>query len=188
MVYHNCAGTERCTGDGPHNWRRTFSLRTTSTPEGIRLVAGIEDGAALDMTPPSERHFAPDIDLAAFTAAIAAYQGYRRLPDASDEALHEARIARARLRHVIACFVADAVKADVQKSSVVRRVNNHLKALVRSATIEPDASLVSEVIEWIAEGYPDDIAAERARGRPTPVRGRDTIPVRLLTPPTARVS
>lgn len=143
------------------------------------------------MTPPSQRLAAPEIDSVAFTTTIAAYQRTRRLiidrpgdigNDASLDVMHETRIARARLRHVIAAFVADSQQADIPKSSVVRCVNHQVNALVRSGTIDPDASLVSEVVSWIVEGYPDDLAAERAaRGRPTPARGRDVIPIPLVS-------
>lgn len=157
------------------------------------------------MTPPSERLAAPEIDSAAFASTLAAYQRLRRLletvqakraasaglpdlfrpdnvrSDASLEVMHETRIARARLRHVVTSFVAEALQTDIPKATVVRRVNDQVNALVRSGTIDQDAFLVSELIEWIVEGYPDDITLERAaRGRLTPARGRDVIPIPLL--------
>ncbi|HEY4139530.1 MAG TPA: hypothetical protein VGN65_13795, partial [Casimicrobiaceae bacterium] len=100
---------------------------------------------------------------------------------ASFELIHETRIARARVRSVVIAAVADALRADVPKSSLVRRINDHINAMVRAAELEPDAPLVSEVIEWIVEGYPDDLVLEKtAAGRPTPARGHDIIPIHLM--------
>jgi hypothetical protein len=93
--------------------------------------------------------------------------------------VHETRIARARVREVVTTFALGAAQADIAKSTVVRRINDQIKALVRSAEIEPDSALVAELIVWIVDVYPDDFALERT-GRPTPARGRDVIPLHLI--------
>jgi len=90
------------------------------------------------------------------------------------------RIARARLRDVIAGFVAQAQLADIPKSGVVRRVNDRVNALVRSREVEPDTALVAEMIDWIVAAYPDELMLARTGGRPTPARGRDAIPTQLF--------
>ena len=158
--------------------------------------------ACLDMTPPSALA-APDLDSVAFTETLAAYQRSRRLlesvqakrtasaslpdvfrpddirSDASLEVIHEMRIARARLRGLIVEMVAAAVCDELPKATIVRRVNDRVNALVRTGEIDPDAMLVSEIIEWIVDGYPDDVTVTNAaRGRPTPAR-RDVIPLQF---------
>jgi hypothetical protein len=127
------------------------------------------------MTPPTERLAVPELDSAAFATTLAAYQRARR-----HDVIHEARIARSRLRDVISAFVAEALVADMPKSGVVRRINDRVNALVRSREIEPDTALVAELIEWIVAQYPDELVLDRMGGRPTPVRGRDVIPVQLF--------
>ena len=127
------------------------------------------------MTPPTERLAVPELDSAAFATTLAAYQRARR-----HDVIHEARIARSRLRDVISAFVAEALVADMPKSGVVRRINDRVNALVRSREIEPETALVAELIEWIVAQYPDELVLDRMGGRPTPVRGRDVIPVQLF--------
>jgi hypothetical protein len=153
------------------------------------------------MTPSSERPAAPEIDSAALATTVAAYQRARRLHDAlrsqrpdgdllragdgglddDHELIHETRIARARLRSVIGDAVVDAVHAGVPKATLVRRVNDRVNALVRDHAIEPEGPILAEIIEWIIEGYPNDLLLEAvARGaRPTPPHSRDVIPLHL---------
>jgi hypothetical protein len=127
------------------------------------------------MTPPTERLAAPELDSAAFATTLAAYQRARR-----QDVVHETRIARSRLRDVVSAFVHEALVADVPKSGVVRRINDRVNALVRSSAIEPDTSLVAEMIDWIVAAYPDELVLERTGGRQTPARGRDVIPLQLF--------
>lgn len=160
---------------------------------------------------PSERPAAPEIDSVALATTIAAYQRSRRLlhsvgadrpagetaadvvrvdgsagvsvDDAAHrELIHETRIARARLRNVIAHAVFIAVNADIAKASLVRCVNDHVKGFVRDGMIEPEGPILAEIIEWIIDGYPSDLLLETAaRGaRPTPPHSRDIIPLHLI--------
>lgn len=157
------------------------------------------------MIPSSERPAAPEIDSAALSTTIAAYQRARRLLDvlpakrsagetASDvlsadrrgdvsfELIHETRIARARLREVVGGVVVEAICGGVPKATLVRRINDHVNSLVRCRAIEPEGPILGEIIEWIAEGYPSDVMLESGmRGtRPTPQHSRDVIPLHLL--------
>jgi hypothetical protein len=146
------------------------------------------------MIPSSERPAAPEIDSVALATTIAAYQRSRRLLDALQakrsacetashiELIHETRIARARLRDVIGGVVVDAICAGVPKTTLVRRINDHVNSLIRCRAIEPEGPILAEIIEWIVEGYPSDLVFESGmRGaRPTPPHSRDIIPLHLL--------
>jgi hypothetical protein len=157
---------------------------------------------------PSERPAAPEIDSVALATTIAAYQRSRRLlhalhaerparetaadlvradqrglgDDARAELIHErTRIARARLRSVVGNVVADAVDAHIPKASLVRRINDRLKGLVRDGAIEPEGPILAEIIDWIVDGYPNDLLDSVSRGaRPTPPHSRDIIPLHLI--------
>ena len=160
---------------------------------------------------PSERLAAPEIDSVALATTIAAYQRSRRLLHAQAERsagetaadvvctgrcdgcgdargdgrvdlIHETRIARARLRSVIGNAVVDAVHAGMPKATLVRRINDRVNGLVRDGAIQPEGPILAEIIEWIVEGYPNDLLLESAaRGtRPTPPHSRDVIPLHLI--------
>jgi hypothetical protein len=95
--------------------------------------------------------------------------------DAALRVLADFRHARAELRAVVVEIVVTSARVGLTKADVIARVAGDIESLGDRGIIEYDVSTADEIIGWIVELYPSDLAADSRGSRPRAMR-RDVLP------------
>lgn len=95
--------------------------------------------------------------------------------DTSLQVLADFRHARAELRAAVVDIVVASARSGATKADVIARIAADLDVLSDGGVIEADATLANDVIGWIVELYPTDLAADQRVARPRAPR-RDVLP------------